>query len=49
MTVSEDGFADDVAQQLIERSKSEGVRLTGPGGLLGGLTKRVLESALEGV
>ena len=36
------------AEQLIEQAKTDGVRLTGPGGLLGDLTKRVLESALEG-
>jgi putative transposase len=33
---------------LVERARSEGLSLTGPDGLLGRLTKRVLESALEG-
>ncbi|WP_234344285.1 IS256 family transposase [Streptomyces sp. NRRL F-5123] len=33
---------------LVERARSEGVQLTGAGGLLQQLTKRVLESALEG-
>ena len=33
---------------LVERARSEGLQLTGEGGLLQQLTKRVLESALEG-
>ncbi|MFI6661666.1 transposase, partial [Streptomyces sp. NPDC050523] len=33
---------------LVERARSEGLQLTGQGGLLQQLTKRVLESALEG-
>jgi transposase-like protein len=33
---------------LVERARSEGLQLTGQGGLLRQLTKRVLESALEG-
>src|SRR4051812_15482879 len=33
---------------LVDRGRSEGVQLTGEGGLLQQLTKRVLESALEG-
>ncbi len=32
----------------MDQAKAEGVSSTGPGGLLGGLTKRVLETALEG-
>jgi transposase-like protein len=36
-----------LATQLMERAESEGVNLVGPGGLLSGLTKTVLESALE--
>jgi transposase-like protein len=41
---------DDVelAQRLVAQARAEGVSLTGPGGLLGELTKRVLETALEG-
>jgi len=35
------------AQQLVDQAKSEGVDLIGPGGLLTGLTKTVLETALE--
>ncbi len=38
---------EDLARSLMERAKAEGVSLVGPGGLLSGLTKTVLESALE--
>src|SRR5437588_2306604 len=37
-----------LARQLAERAQAEGLPLTGPGGLLGRLTKVVLEGALEG-
>src|SRR5262249_4119171 len=36
-----------VARDLVERARSEGAQLVGPGGLLSGLTKTVLETALE--
>jgi putative transposase len=36
-----------LAQELVARARSEGVELVGPGGLLTGLTKTVLETALE--
>src|SRR6266571_602076 len=36
-----------LAHELVERARSEGVELVGPGGLLTGLTKTVLETALE--
>jgi putative transposase len=36
-----------LAQQLVERARAEGVDLVGPSGLLTGLTKTVLETALE--
>jgi len=36
-----------IAQQLVERARAEGVDLVGPGGLLAGLTKQVLEASLE--
>jgi putative transposase len=39
---------EQLAVQLMDRAKDEGVSLVGPGGLLAGLTKTVLESALEG-
>lgn len=38
----------ELARQLAERARAEGPSLTGPGGLLGRLTKIVLEGALEG-
>src|SRR5215468_658356 len=38
----------ELAKQLAERARAEGLSLTGPGGLLGRLTKVVLEGALEG-
>ncbi len=38
---------EDLARSLMERAKAEGVSLVGPGGLLSGLTKTVLETALE--
>jgi len=39
---------EELAQQLVDRAKAEGIKLTGPGGLLGDLTRRVLEAGLEG-
>src|SRR4249920_198804 len=45
---SETRMVDEaLAQELVERARSEGVELIGPGGLLTGLTKTVLETALE--
>src|SRR5882724_5098658 len=41
------GLDEDIARQLMERAKAEGVSLVGPGGLLSELTKTVLETALE--
>src|SRR5205085_2912380 len=38
----------ELARQLAERAQAGGLALTGPGGLLGRLTKVVLEGALEG-
>jgi putative transposase len=38
---------EELAQRLVERARSEGVELVGPGGLLTDLTKTVLETALE--
>ena len=38
---------EQLARDLVERARAEGVELTGPGGLLTGLTKAVLETALE--
>ncbi|WP_442933714.1 hypothetical protein [Micromonospora sp. CPCC 206060] len=36
----------EFAQQLVERAKADGVSLVGPSGLLAGVTRTVLESAL---
>ena len=38
---------DEIARGLVARARSEGTELVGPDGLLSGLTKRVLETALE--
>lgn len=38
---------EEVAAELMARADAEGVSLVGPGGLLAGLTKTVLETALE--
>src|SRR5580658_7209932 len=43
-----DAAEQELARQLAERARAEGLSLTGPGGLLGRLTKVVLEGALEG-
>src|SRR3954451_19893834 len=39
---------EQLIAMLVDRARSEGLQLTGAGGLLQQLTKRVLESALEG-
>ncbi|GFH67484.1 hypothetical protein Srut_39980 [Streptomyces rutgersensis] len=39
---------DQLTDELVGRAQAEGLRLTGEGGLLQQLTKRLLESALEG-
>ena len=39
---------EQLIKELTERARAEGLQLTGPGGLLGQLTKRVIEGALEG-
>ena len=39
--------ARQLAQQLVEQARAEGIDLAGLGGLLTGLTKTVLETALE--
>jgi putative transposase len=36
-----------LAKELVEKARAEGVELVGPGGMLAGLTKSVLETALE--
>ncbi|WP_433461831.1 IS256 family transposase [Spirillospora sp. CA-128828] len=42
------GGDQDLIGQLVAQARSQGLELTGEGGLLQQLTKRVLESALEG-
>jgi putative transposase len=37
----------ELAERLVERARADGLELTGPNGLLAGLTRRVLETALE--
>jgi transposase-like protein len=44
LTVSD----EELIRQLAERAQADGLQLTGEGGLLGRLTKRVVEGALEG-
>jgi len=46
-SVPEQIDTQQLAQQLVERARLEGVDLVGPDGLLTGLTKTVLETALE--
>ena len=38
---------EGLAEQLVAQARASGVALTGPGGLLSGLTKQVLETALN--
>jgi transposase-like protein len=57
MTIEHESVAEPVGAatsdeqliaMLVDRARNEGLQLTGEGGLLQQLTKRVLESALEG-
>jgi putative transposase len=43
-----DGLDEQLVRQLAARARAEGLKLAGVGGLLGRLTKVVVESALEG-
>jgi putative transposase len=47
-TAAASGVDEQLVASLVERARGEGLSLTGPDGLLGQLTKRVLESALDG-
>ncbi len=48
MTPGEGPSVDEqFARELVVRARGEGAQLVGPGGLLSGLTKTVLETALE--
>jgi hypothetical protein len=44
---SGDAWRQELAEELVGRVRSDGVQLTGPGGLLTGITQMVLETALE--
>jgi putative transposase len=44
----DDGVDGKLVAQLVEQARAAGLQLTGDGGLLQQLTKRVLEAALEG-
>ncbi|MDA3642198.1 transposase, partial [Mycobacterium xenopi] len=43
-----DDLDEQLVGQLVDRPRSEGLRLTGEDGLLGQLTKRIIESAAQG-
>ncbi|MFD8080962.1 IS256 family transposase [Kitasatospora sp. NPDC059722] len=43
-----DALDDQLIGQLVDRARASGLQLTGAGGLLQQLTKKILESALEG-
>jgi putative transposase len=45
---AEQAVDEQLLRELTERARAQGLRLTGEGGLLGQLTKLVVESALEG-
>src|SRR5690349_1910456 len=46
--VSAKAVDDQLIDELVHRAQAEGLQLTGKGGLLQQMTKRLLESALEG-
>ncbi len=41
------GIDPQIAERLVQQAQDEGIDLVGPGGLLGELTKQVLEAGLE--
>src|SRR3954464_11787972 len=43
----EGALPEGLAEQLLAAAKAQGVALSGPGGLLTGLTRQVLQTALE--
>ena len=47
-TAGLDGLDEQLISQLVDRARSGGLQLTGEGGVLQQLTKRLLESALDG-
>jgi transposase-like protein len=46
-TEQAEGLEVRIGRQLLDRAKAEGVSLVGPGGLLAGVTKTVLQAALD--
>ena len=45
---NDDGRLDQsIAEELVARARADGIDLVGPGGLLGDLTKQILETGLE--
>ena len=45
---NDDGRLDQsIAEELVAQARADGVDLVGPGGLLGDLTKQILETGLE--
>lgn len=46
-TVLDEDAQRELAAQMVEQARAAGIDLVGPGGLLTGLTKQVLEAALE--
>ena len=47
LTLASDPGLSMLAERLVAAARTQGVQLTGPGGLLTGLTKRVLETTLQ--
>jgi putative transposase len=47
-SATDSASTDEAIGRLVDQAQAEGLSLTGPGGLLSELTRRVLESALEG-
>ncbi|KJS52123.1 transposase, partial [Streptomyces rubellomurinus subsp. indigoferus] len=48
LELQSDALDDQLIGQLVDRARASGLQLTGVGGLLQQLTKKLLESALEG-
>ncbi len=46
-TVMDEDAQRELAVRMVEQARAAGIDLVGPGGLLTGLTKQVLETALE--
>src|SRR5262249_52448389 len=47
LAIANDAGLALLAERLVDAARSQGVQLTGPDGLLTGLTKQVLETALN--